>query len=236
METMDRITLPLCWIFAVLDLSATVFLIVFSIRKKNTIAGCMAAIGWGLFYDAFICALSGTLPMESIQTETFKVFSLFRYILHGALIPLLFTICAQALHLNKTWQIVGIALTLVVSVLGILQGCFTDLELHEVANITRYVSSSNTPKWAEMINRIITIFPMIPLLITGIVVLIKEKKPWLLLSGALMFLFAALGGAVPAFREYNFVISMVGEVFMLAFFVVYVLTEGSKPKGVAEKK
>lgn len=233
---MDSLALPLCWIFAILDLGATIFLIGFSVKKKSPIAGCMAAIGFGLFYDALICSLSGTLPLSAIETNGFKIVSLFRYILHGALIPLLFTICAQALHLKKVWQIVGIALTIVVSILGILQGCFTDLELLEVAHITRYVSSENTPRWANSLNRVITIFPMIPLLATGIAVVIKEKKPWLLLSGALMFLFAALGGAVPAFRNYNFVISMIGEVFMLGFFVVYVITEKNEPKAAKPVK
>ena len=61
---------------------------------------------------------------------------------------------------------------------------------------------------------------MIPVIITGIYVLIKNKTPHIFFAGALMFVFAALGPATGN-TDLIFVISMFGELFMLLFYLIY---------------
>jgi hypothetical protein len=61
---------------------------------------------------------------------------------------------------------------------------------------------------------------IIPVILAGIAVWIKQKTPLLLLAGVLMFAFAALGPATGNL-DLNFLITMFGEVFLVGFFLLY---------------
>ena len=61
---------------------------------------------------------------------------------------------------------------------------------------------------------------VVPLVLAGIAVWVKQKTPALFLSGFLMFAFSALGPATGNF-DLIFFISMFGEVCMVLFFMVY---------------
>ena len=61
---------------------------------------------------------------------------------------------------------------------------------------------------------------VVPLILAGVVVWIKQKTPLLFLSGFLMFAFSALGPATGNF-ELIFYISMFGEVCMALCFLLY---------------
>lgn len=229
-EALTNSDMVLSLVFAILDFLMCLILLWKGIQDKKAYVVEMSLIAFGLFYDAFICALSGLLPEATIETQGFKAVSLMRYILHGLLIPLLFPICGyQIQSKKKVWIYIGYALCFVFMVLGVLQGCFTKLELHEVGRINRYVTSADTPSWVKPINMLITIFPIIPLIATGIYVWIKRKRPYLFLSGILMFIFAALGGAIKDLKDLNFLISMVGEVFMTLFFLIHVIFDERHP-------
>jgi hypothetical protein len=89
-----------------------------------------------------------------------------------------------------------------------------------VAGIARYTSGEATPAWAGAVSGILSYGTVIPLILAGIAVWIRQKTPFLFLSGFLMFLFSALGPATGNF-DLIFYISMYGEVLMVLFFYLY---------------
>lgn len=185
-------------------------------QKKQTILFHLSwFITFGLFYDALVLALGCFLPAESLRAV-----SQARFISHGVLIPLIFPICAYALKwkgipLRITW-----IFTAVLMALGAAEGACVQLEVREVAGIVRFASSDATPAWADAVSSILSYGTVIPLIIAGIFVWIKQKTPTLFLSGFLMFAFAALGPATGNF-DLIFFISMFGEVLMVLFFYLY---------------
>ena len=185
-------------------------------RSKNLLYLLPALITFGLFYDSLVLALGGVLS----ESAFLKAISQVRFISHGALIPLIFPICAIALNLKKIPKIVVFAITGVLIVLGIAEGFATNLEVREVAGIVRYASSDLTPAWAKGVSSLLSYGTVVPLILTGIYVWIKQKTPFLFLSGFLMFAFSALGPATGN-MDLIFYISMFGEVLMVLFFFLY---------------
>ena len=170
----------------------------------------------GLFYDALILSLGSILPDGTLL----RTLSRLRFVFHGALIPLIFAICAYALDFNKTWKTIVWIFTGILIVLGIAEGFATDLSLQQVAGILRYTSGDGTPGWASAVSGVLSYGTVIPLIIAGIIVWIRQKTPALFLAGFLMFLFSALGPATGNF-DLIFFISMFGEVCMALFFLIY---------------
>ena len=110
--------------------------------------------------------------------------------------------------------------TAVLIVLGIAEGFSVKLAPQHVANVVRYTSGDGTPAWAEAVSGLLSYGTVVPLIIAGVIVWIKQKTPALFLAGFLMFLFSALGPATGNF-DLIFFISMFGEVFMALFFLIY---------------
>ena len=185
-------------------------------RKKEPLYLLTALVAFGLFYDALILSLGTVLP----GGPALAALSRMRYVAHGALIPLLFPICAYALNFNKTWKTVVWVFTGLLIAAGIAEGFATELALREVAGLTRYASGENTPGWANAISSVLSYGAVVPLIIAGVVVWIKQKTPLLFLAGFLMFAFSALGPATGNF-DLIFYISMFGEVCMALCFLLY---------------
>ncbi|MCR5663580.1 MAG: hypothetical protein K6G17_01730 [Oscillospiraceae bacterium] len=206
----------LVWVITALHL---LFLILaFTLRSRTKeplflLAGCVA---FGLFYDALVQALGTALGTG----EALTLLSRFRFVFHGALIPLLFPICAYALDFKKPWKIAVWALTAVVIVLGVAEGFATELVPEEMAGILRCKSGEATPGWAKGVSYLLAFGTIIPVILAGVAVWIKQKTPLLLLAGLLMFVFAALGPA-SGNKDLNFLITMIGEVFLILFFLLY---------------
>ena len=114
---------------------------------------------------------------------------------HGALILLLFPICAYALDLRGPWKTAVWILTGALMAVGMAEGFATALELREVAGLVRYASGDATPGWARVVSGVLSYGAVTPLIIAGIAVWIRQKTPLLFLSGFLMFAFSALGPA-----------------------------------------
>lgn len=208
------------WIFTLINLVFTALLFSKYAKTKNILFLLTGLITTGLLYDAAILAF-GTILSDG---ALLAVLSRLRYVLHGGLIPLIFALCAYALgakgfRLKAVW-----ALTIVLCVLGIADGCIRVLGVHTVAGVTRYISVS-APVWAEIVNSLLTFGTVIPLMIVGIVVWKKQKTPNLFLAGFLMFAFSGLGAAC---LELMFYISMYGEVLMAAFFYLYAVQRTEK--------
>ena len=204
---------PMLWIISAVELFFTVLLFSRYMKTKNLIFLLSGMICVGLTYDALALAL-GTVMADG---PVLLAISRLRYVFHGGLIPLIFAICAYALDFNKVWKIVAWVFTGVLIVLGIADGCIRQIGVQTVAGVCRYVSVS-APAWAEIVNSLLTFGTVIPMMIAGIVVWVKQKTPHLFLSAFLMFLFSGLGAAC---LELMFYISMYGELLMALFLYFY---------------
>ena len=204
---------PMLWIISAVELFFTVLLFSRYIKTKNLIFLLSGMICVGLTYDALALAL-GTVMADG---PVLLAISRLRYVFHGGLIPLIFAICAYALNFNKVWKIVAWVFTGVLIVLGVADGCIRQIGVQTVAGVCRYVSVS-APAWAEIVNSLLTFGTVIPMMIAGLVVWVKQKTPHLFLSAFLMFLFSGLGAAC---LELMFYISMYGELLMALFLYFY---------------
>ncbi len=192
-------------------------------KSKKPLYLFTALVTLGLFYDALILALGGVLG----DSELLRVLSQLRFVAHGALIPLLFLICAYALDFGKFWKIVVWVFTGALILLGAAGGLATVLEMKTAAGIVRYTSAEATPAWADTVSMALSYGAVVPLILAGIVVWIKQKTPLLFLAGFVMFLFSALGPATGNV-DLIFYISMFGEVGMALFFLLYARRKAKK--------
>ena len=206
---------PMLWVISAVELFFTVLLFSRYIKTKNLIFLLSGMICVGLTYDALVLALGSFLT----EGAALLALSRMRYVFHGGLIPLIFAICAYALNFKKVWKIVAWVFTGVLIVLGIADGCIREIGVQTVAGVCRYASVS-APAWAEIVNSLLTFGTVIPMMIAGVVVWIKQKTPHLFLSAFLMFLFSGLGAAC---LELMFYISMYGELLMALFLYFYAL-------------
>lgn len=186
-------------------------------ETKNVLFLLSGLVACGLFYDSLILSLGSVLP----EGGFLKGLSQVRYISHGGLIPLLLPICAYALDLKKTGKTVVWVITGVLIALGLGSGIVTSTYAENVGVVRYACEKATTPGWAYTVSTAVLAYGMvIPLVIAGIIVWVKQKTPALFLSGFLMFAFSALGPATGNF-DLIFFISMFGEVCMIAFFMVY---------------
>lgn len=206
----------LLWAAAALELVMFVlFLRKYSSGKKPLYL-LSALVTVGLLYDAFMLAM-GSVVQDGAM---FAAFSRIRFVAHGALIPLLFPICAYALDWKKWLKTVVWIITGVIIALGIAEGFATVLELKEIGGVIRYTGGEGTPAWASLVSNILTFGTVIPLILAGINAWIIQKNARLFLSGFLMFAFSALGPATGNL-DLNFFITMAGELLMVLFFYLY---------------
>lgn len=204
---------PALWIISAVHILFMVLIFSKYARSKNILFLLSGILTIGLFYDAQILALGSVMQEGALLMGLSRL----RYVLHGMLIPLIFALCAYALNakgfrLKAVWILTGVLM-----ILGIADGCVRTIGVETVAGITRYASVS-APAWAEIVNSLLTFGTVIPLMIVGIVVWVKQKTPHLFLAGFLMFAFSGLGAAC---LELMFYISMYGEVLMALFFYLY---------------
>ena len=203
------------WVITGIELVFTVLLFSRYSKSRNFIFLLSGLICVGLSYDALILALG------SVMTEGAALLALsrMRYVLHGGLIPLIFLICAYALDFKGFWKTAVWVFTGILIALGIADGCIRVIGVQTVAGITRYASVS-APAWAEIVNSLLTFGTVIPMMIAGVFVWIRQKTPHLFLSAFLMFAFSGLGAAC---MELMFYISMYGELLMALFLYFYAL-------------
>ena len=206
---------PALWIISAFHIVFMVLLFRKFAATKNILFLLSGILTFGLFYDAAILALGSVMQEGALLMGLSRM----RYVLHGMLIPLIFALCAYALNAKGFWLKAVWVLTGVLMALGIADGCVRTIGVETVAGVCRYASVT-APAWAEIVNSLLTFGTVIPLMIVGIVVWVKQKTPHLFLAGFLMFAFSGLGAAC---LELMFYISMYGEVLMALFFFLYAL-------------
>lgn len=210
------------WVIAAIHLALMILCFRGYTRKREALYLLSGLVVLGLFYDALILALGGVLR----EGAALALLSRFRFVFHGALIPLLFPICAYALDFNRTWKTVVWVFTAALISLGIAEGFATELTVQQVAGVVRYTSGEGTPAWAGAVSGVLSYGTVVPLMLAGVVVWIRQKTPRLFLAGFLMFVFSALGPATGNF-DLIFYISMYGEVCMALFFLLYTRKKAS---------
>ena len=218
---MHEVLLKLCpvlvWVFTAFHAVMICLFFKNYAKTKKPLYLLAGLVTCGLFYDSLILSL-GTVMGEG---AALKALSQVRYISHGALIPLLLPICAYALDFKKTGKTVVWVITGVLIALGIGSGFATGTYAENVGLVRYACEKAATPGWAYTVSTSVLAYGMvIPLVIAGIVVWVKQKTPTLFLSGFLMFAFSALGPATGNF-DLIFFISMMGEVLMVLFFFLY---------------
>ena len=183
------------WLIAAFQLAVVVLALRAYLKDKKPLFLLTALVAFGLFYDSLILACGSFLTEGAL----FTALSRMRFVFHGALIPLLFPICAYALGFSKPWKTVVWVFTGILIALGIAEGFATELVPKSVAGILRMASGDGTPGWAGAVSSILSYGTVVPLMVAGVIVWIRQKTPLLFLAGSLMFLFSALGPATGNF-------------------------------------
>ena len=176
------------WCIVALETLFAVFLFRLAKQSKQAIGLCAGILTVGLILDAAIIGIGAILPMDVLS-----FISPVRFIAHGLLIPLIFPICAYALKCKKPILIAVWIFTGLLMIGGVAQALATVLEPRETAGVIRCAAGSATPGWANIISSILSFGTVIPMMISGIIVWVKQKSPHLFLSAFLMFVFSALG-------------------------------------------
>ena len=213
------------WGIVVGEIVIAALLFGLSAKKHSKIARWSGILTLGLILDAAIIGIGSILTPEALQTV-----SPVRFIAHGLLIPLLFPIMGYSLNFKKFLMFIVWSFTLALMVLGVLQAVKTPLVTETIANVTRMKAGEGTPKWADAISRVLSFGTVIPMMIVGIIVWIKEKTPHLFLAGFLMFVFSALGPATGN-TDLIFFISMFGEILMVLFLYLYARAKAKRRAG-----
>ena len=203
------------WCIVALEVLVAILLFVQAKKAKQPLAFWAGVMTLGLILDAAIIGL-GTV----LDPDTLAAVSPVRFLAHGLLIPLLLPICGYALRWKKPAMTALWIVTVLLMAAGVAQALCTVLELREIAGVKRYASGEATPKWADLISQVLSFGTVIPMIVAGIVVWIKQKNPHLFLSGFLMFAFSALGPATGN-SDLIFFISMFSEVLMVLFLYLY---------------
>ena len=210
------------WIIVVLEVLIAALLFALGKKKKQPLAFWAGVLTLGLILDAALIGLGTSLPADVLRAV-----SPVRFIAHGLLIPLLFPVCGYALKLEKPAITVIWILTVLLMIAGAAQAIVTKLELRELAGVLRYAAGEGTPIWAEAVSRVLSFGTVIPLMIVGVIVWIKQKNPHLFLAGFFMFAFSALGPATGN-TDLIFFISMFGELLMVLFLYLFLANKSTK--------
>ena len=184
-------------------------------RSKAPIALCMSLVTAGLIYDGAVILLGKMLPGSVLQ-----VLSMGRFLFHGLCMPLLLMISVYTLGWKGSavkifWIIAGLLMAA-----GAAAGLLTQLETVDFAGFLRCAASDSTPKWADSYLTVLSVAMVIPLLIAGVILMLRKKGPFLFLSGFFMFAFSALGPATGN-TDLIFLIGMIGEALMVLFFLLH---------------
>ena len=202
----------LVWVCAAVELLC----VWLSLRGRRCMLGSLcAAISAGLVIDAAIIGLGVVLGEGTLLAGMSQV----RYILHGILVPLMVPIAFYAYGMRRRLAIrILWVVTLLLMAGGVAMGVMSRIEPARLAGVLRYAQSAETPAFAKMFDRLLSIGGVIPLLVVGIAHLIRHRTPWLLLSGVFMFGAAALAPATHN-MDLTFLITMFGEALMVLCFV-----------------
>ena len=213
---LDIITGPTILVIAALEVVLFVLLLRRFIKTKSLISLFAGLIAIGLAYDALIIDLG-----MWVNANNMLFLSRLRFVFHGLLTPLLFALSARSYKLSKPLVITLFSIMGALMLFGIIEGSLNVLTESTTANISRLaIDKETTPKILYKGSTIINIISIIPVIVIGIIAWVKQKNCYLALAGIFMFVFSAIGPAI-GLTEYIFFISMIGEILMISFILLY---------------
>ena len=224
---MRQVLLSACpaifWIFAAIYAAAAVFALARYLRGRDMFYLLCALFILGLFYDSLVVALGSVMS----GGKTLYALSRMRFVLHGVLIPLIIPVCTCALGFKGGWLKAAWVVTALLMALGAAYGFAVELELQRAAEVFRYAAVKDPPAWISAANGLLSFGMVIPLIIAGVAVWIRQKTPLLFLAGFLMFAFSALGPATGNV-DLIFYIGMFGELCMAVCYLLYAKKRSKK--------
>lgn len=191
-----------------------IFILYKAIKTKYKLFVLVCIICFGLLFDSTIILLGNFIGE---QASVLKVLSSARFILHGALVPLNLVMCAYILDVKKPAIYIWWCITIVIMLVGIAAGFAIDLVVDKSAGIIRYAASSNSPMWANMTIILLSFATIVPVVVCGIIQIVKKRDCYLFFAGFLMFVFSVIAPAT-GHNELNFLISIPGEILMVFFY------------------
>lgn len=213
---LDIITGPTILVIAALEVVLFVLLLRRFIKTKSLISLFAGLIAIGLAYDALIIDLG-----MWVNANNMLFLSRLRFVFHGLLTPLLFALSARSYKLSKPLVITLFSIMGALMLFGIIEGSLNVLTESTTASISRLaIDKETTPKILYKGSTIINIISIIPVIVIGIIAWVKQKNCYLALAGIFMFVFSAIGPAI-GLTEYIFFISMIGEILMISFILLY---------------
>jgi hypothetical protein len=213
---LDIITGPTILVIAALEVVLFVLLLRRFIKTKSLISLFAGLIAIGLAYDALIIGLG-----MWVNANNMLFLSRLRFVSHGLLTPLLFAISARSYKLSKPLVITLFSIMGALMLFGIIEGSLNVLTESTTANISRLaIDKEATPKILYKGSTMVNIISIIPVIVIGIIAWVKQKNCHLALAGIFMFVFSAIGPAI-GLTEYIFFISMIGEILMIGFILLY---------------
>ena len=217
---MIKILLLIGWILVLVMALAELVLFFGLLKKylysKKLVCLYMMILALGLFYDAAVVGVGRFLGAGTLLMRLSKA----RFIVRGVLMPLLLPVCSYAMEMKDSGKRIMWILMLICIIVGTVAGVFTKLDVQTVAGVTRYAASDATPLWASMINRYLPLGMIVPVVITGFVMIFKAKTLWMLLAGVALCGFTYLG-MFTGHTELMFLAEIAGNMFMTLFFLLY---------------
>lgn len=188
-----------------------------SIITKHVMFVITTIICFGLFFDSFVILIGNYMSDDS---DILKTLSTFRFVLHGALVPLNIMICAYALNKKNNTIKIWWAISILIMIIGIMAGFATVLVIDKSAGIVRYASSDATPIWASLTIILLSFATTVPVIVCGIIQIVKKRNFYLFFAGFFMLIFSMIAPAT-GHNELNFLISIFGEILMVCFYCLY---------------
>ncbi len=207
--------LYMVWGLALVEAVFTILFFMDFDKKKEWIIFFMGLLAVSITYDAIVIGM-GVFTAEPIL----RVLSRMRFVLHGLLVPLNIAICSYALYLRGKPKIIVWIITGLLMALGAAAEFKREIDVVDFAGIIRFVSVSPKDYWTEKVNSLFSFGTVLPVIITGIYLIIKRKQPELFLAGFLMFA-SIIVSVATGNADLIFLISMFGEMFMLLFYMIY---------------
>ena len=184
-------------------------------KAKKPMVLLMAIVTAGLLYDGAVILLGQILSERALH-----FLSMGRFLFHGLCMPLLLMISVYALGKLRLFNGIFWGIVFVLMAIGACAGLMTQLETVEFAGFVRCTASDLTPAWADKYLSVLSVAMVLPLMIVGVLLMIRKKGPYLFLSGLSMFALSAAGPATGN-TDLIFMIGMIGEALMVLFFLLH---------------
>lgn len=204
------------WVFMAFHLIFFVLLRRRFMDTKNVLFLLAAVLGFGLFFNAMATAFGSFLDPEAGLRSVARA----QWIFRSTLMPLILPICVYAMDVDALARRLLSILTVVLVGMGLATGILTKLEPVSFGTLTVMAESAATAPWIIAYSRIVNYCLMGILVLSGNVVLAKQKNPSILVAGAALLIFNLLG-PITGNADLTFLIRNPGEVLMILFLYAY---------------